>query len=82
MIAGTIVFEDTSLHWQLLEGNVVRYTVQEGLTGHSEVVECTWEEFGAAMALAIASDEIVAASQLYAVAEAAMPKLAVLRWIP
>lgn len=82
MIAGTMVFEDQALHWQLLDGNVVRYTITEGREGGCEMVECTWAGFAAAMALAIAGDEIVAATQLYAIAEPAMPKSRMLRWIP
>jgi len=82
MICGTVIFEDQAIQWQLLENRVVRYTVQDSFKGNSETVECTWEGFGCAMALAIASDEVVAATSLYAMAEPAMPKDKELRWIP
>lgn len=82
MIAGTMVFEDQSLHWQLLDGDVVRYTITEGFEGNTEMVECSWAAFGAAMALAIGSDEMPGAEALYLLAEPAMPKAGILRWIP
>lgn len=82
MIAGTMVFEDQSLHWQLLDGNVVRYTVTEGREGGCEMVECEWAGFAAAMALAIGSDEMPGTDKLYPLAEAAMPQAPILRWIP
>lgn len=82
MICGTFVFEDQSLQWRLKELDVVEYTVADGLNGGCETVTCTWAGFAAAMALAIAGDEIVAATQLYAIAEPVMPKEPTLRWIP
>jgi len=82
MICGTFVFEDQAIAWDLQPGNRVSYRVQNSVTGKMEQVECDWAGFGAAMALAIAGDEIVAATQLYAIAEPVMPKDQDLRWIP
>jgi len=82
MIAGTMVFEDQALQWQLLDGEIVRYAITEGLKGNCEMVECSWAGFAAAMALAIGSDEMPGASSLYVLAEGAMPKADILRWIP
>lgn len=82
MIAGTMVFEDQAIHWQLLTDDRVRYTVTDAREGDGAEVYCTWQQFAAAMALAIGSDELPGAEKLYPLAEAAMPEESMLRWIP
>ena len=82
MIAGTMVFEDQVLQWQLFDGAVVKYTVVEGLRGLTATKTVTWQEFAAALALAVGSDEMPGANELYPLAERAMPKEPELRWIP
>lgn len=82
MIAGTMVFEDQVLQWQLFDGAVVQYTVSEGLHGKTATKTVSWQEFAAALALAVGSDEMPGADELYPLAERAMPEDFDLRWIP
>ena len=82
MIAGTMVFEDQVLQWQLFDGAVVQYTVSEGRHGKTATKTVSWQEFAAALALAVGSDEMPGANELYPLAEKAMPEGFDLRWIP
>ena len=77
------MLEDTTVHFTLHDANRASYTVCDGPTGKQETIECSCQQLGAAVALAIGSDEIVADVQaLYILAEQCMPEALVLRWIP
>jgi len=89
MLCGTIVLEDSVVHFTLHDALRTTYTVCDTRAGISQEVTCTTEQFGAATALAIGGDNMPGASKLYPLAEAAMPvqqegypAFPTLRWIP
>lgn len=75
MLHLTVILEDLVIIANLHDGQLASVTVQDSPSGFQKTVECTCEEFGAAMALAIASDEIPGAPALYALAEPLCEKL-------
>ena len=78
MIAGTVLLEDTNLTFNLVNG-YFRLTAFDGEREAS--IETTYEELGAILALALGSDEMDGAEQLYAIAEPAIARLGI-RLIP
>lgn len=89
MIAGTIVMEDTQLHFILMiqkENSVIRMqvTVCDSMTGVVETYLCSPDDFAVALGMAmLPNGELPDFDKtLQAMADKAMPKSANLRWIP
>ena len=78
MIAGTIVLEDITLTF-ILKDNA--FEIMAFADGQESKTTTTYEELGALLALAVGSDEIPGADQLYPIAEDVCERLG-MRLIP
>lgn len=74
MIAGTFIFEDHPIQFHELRDGRLEYTVQDALSGATATKNVYMAEFSAAVYIALNGDED-ADEDMYALAEAAMPRM-------
>jgi iron uptake system EfeUOB component EfeO/EfeM len=77
MIQGLFVVEDRVISWNVMDGETIRYSVQDSLSGLTATVQCSAQIFGLAMAVCIGDWEALPFDEMDMVAETVaeiMPK--------
>lgn len=83
-IKGTLIIEDSTIHFSVVDNNEVIYTVGDSLNGMQETKQCDGESFMIALGIALSFNGDVPSdpAAAYEKAESIQPENLALRFIP